>query len=108
MQTESTFEELVQEAIDGLAPELIDLLERQNIAIVISDDGAAMKAYGVYRGDGAVHDNVPDQILIFRDTLTRDFGHDPIRLRAEVVQTIKHELAHHLGYDEKGVRRLGL
>jgi hypothetical protein len=29
-------------------------------------------------------------------------------LRAEVVRTVRHELAHHLGWDELGVRDLGL
>ena len=43
--------------------------------------------------------------MIFRDTLLRDFGHDPELLKAQVTRTVRHELAHHLGWDEKGVRR---
>jgi predicted Zn-dependent protease with MMP-like domain len=53
-------------------------------------------------------DNVPDRIVIYRDTLLRDFGHDPDALRGQVVRTVRHELAHHLGWDELGVRGLGL
>ena len=34
--------------------------------------------------------------------------HDPDLLRAQVTRTLRHELAHHLGWDEKGVRGLGL
>ena len=38
----------------------------------------------------------------------RDFGDDPAELRAQVTRTVRHELAHHLGADELGVRELGL
>ena len=48
------------------------------------------------------------RIVIFRDTLRRDFGHDPELLRARVTRTVRHELAHHLGWDEHGIRELGL
>jgi predicted Zn-dependent protease with MMP-like domain len=53
-------------------------------------------------------DHFHDRIVIFKDTLLRDFGHDPAQLRAQVQRTVRHELAHHLGWDEKGVRGLGL
>ena len=49
----------------------------------------------------------PDDV-IFRDTLLRDFGHDPDLLKAQVTRTVRHELAHHLGWNENGVRGLGL
>jgi predicted Zn-dependent protease with MMP-like domain len=54
------------------------------------------------------HDYFHDRIVIFRDTLLRDFGDDPELLKAQVTRTVRHELAHHLGWDEKGVRGLGL
>jgi hypothetical protein len=50
----------------------------------------------------------PDEILIFRDTLVRDFGNDPDVLRAHVIKTVRHEVGHYLGFDEAGVRKLGL
>jgi predicted Zn-dependent protease with MMP-like domain len=101
------FEELVREALDEL-PDLLQEALRRNVAVVISDAGRRHRAYGLYRGDTVARDNVPDQILIFRDTLRRDFGHDPDLLRDEVTRTVRHELAHHLGADELGVRDLGL
>ena len=64
--------------------------------------------YGLYHGDGATRDDVPDRIVIYRDTLRRDFGHDPDLLRDQVTRTVRHELAHHIGFDELGVRDLGL
>ncbi|HEV2062820.1 MAG TPA: metallopeptidase family protein [Solirubrobacteraceae bacterium] len=101
------FEELVREALDEL-PDLLQEALRRNVGVVISDDGRRHRAYGLYRGDGVARDNVPDQIIIFRDTLRRDFGHDADLLREQVTITVRHELAHHLGADELGVRDLGL
>ena len=101
------FEEIVREALDEL-PDLLQEALRRNVGVVISDDGRKHRAYGLYRGDGVARDDVPDQIIIFRDTLRRDFGHDPDTLREQVTITVRHELAHHLGADELGVRDLGL
>src|SRR5918912_2591132 len=102
------FEELVRDALDDLPDLLRVLVERHNVAVVISDGGRRRGAYGLYHGDGATRDDVPDRIVIYRDTLRRDFGHDPDLLRAQVTQTVRHELAHHVGFDELGVRDLGL
>ena len=101
------FEELVREALDEL-PDLLQEALRRNVGVVISDDGRRHRAYGLYRGDGVARDNFPDQIIVFRDTLRRDFGHDADMLREQVTITVRHELAHHLGADELGVRDLGL
>ena len=100
------FEELVREALDDLP----DLLRKalDHVAVVISDKGRRHRAYGLYQGDTVAQDNYPDRIIIFRDTLLRDFGHDADELRAQVTRTVRHELAHHLGADELGVRELGL
>jgi predicted Zn-dependent protease with MMP-like domain len=102
------FEELVRDALDELPDLLRALVENHNVAVVISDGGRRRRAYGLYHGDGASRDDVPDRIVIYRDTLRRDFGHDPELLRAQVTQTVRHELAHHVGFDELGVRDLGL
>lgn len=101
------FAELVREAMDEL-PDLLQRALERNVAVVISDGGRRAGAYGLYHGDGVARDDVPDRIIIYRDTLRRDFGHDPDVLRHEVTRTVRHELAHHLGADELGVRDLGL
>jgi predicted Zn-dependent protease with MMP-like domain len=100
------FEELVRDALD----ELPDLLRNalSHVAVVVSDGGRRRGAYGLYQGDGATRDNTHDRIVIFRDTLRRDFGHDPDLLRDQVTRTVRHELAHHVGFDELGVSRLDL
>jgi predicted Zn-dependent protease with MMP-like domain len=100
------FEELVRQALDDLPDLLLKSLD--HVAVVISDKGRRHGAYGIYQGDTVARDNYPDRIVIFRDTLLRDFAHDPDELRAQVTRTVRHELAHHLGADELGVRELGL
>jgi predicted Zn-dependent protease with MMP-like domain len=100
------FELLIRDALDDLPDLLIKALD--HVPVVISDDGRKHHAYGLYQGDTVARDNYPDRIVIFRDTLLRDFGHDPQRLRDQVTRTVRHELAHHLGADELGVRELGL
>lgn len=100
------FDELVSEAIDALPAEFQELLK--TTPVVISYLGREHHAYGHYIGDTVARDNFPDRIVIYRDTLERDFGHDPDLLRAQVERTLRHEIAHHLGWDESGVRELGL
>jgi predicted Zn-dependent protease with MMP-like domain len=100
------FEELVRQALDDMPDLLLKSLD--HVAVVISDKGRRHRAYGMYQGDTVARDNYPDRIVIFRDTLLRDFGDDPDELRAQVTRTVRHELAHHLGADELGVRELGL
>jgi predicted Zn-dependent protease with MMP-like domain len=105
---DADFEALVADALDELPDLLRALVENHNVAVVISDGGRRRGAYGLYHGDGATRDDVPDRIVIYRDTLRRDFGHDPDMLRDQVTRTVRHELAHHVGFDELGVRDLGL
>jgi predicted Zn-dependent protease with MMP-like domain len=100
------FEELVRDALDDLPDLLRNALA--HVAVVISDGGRRRGAYGLYQGDGATRDDTHDRIVIFRDTLRRDFGHDPDLLRDQVTRTVRHELAHHVGFDELGVSRLDL
>ena len=106
LHEEEDFRALVRAAIDDLPLEFHRALE--HVAIVISDGGRRRRAYGLYQGDTVARDYFHDRIVIFRDTLLRDFGHDPDLLKAQVTRTLRHELAHHLGWDEKGVRGLGL
>lgn len=100
------FESMVVDAIDALPEEFQQVLAK--VAVVVSDRGNEVHAYGQYFGDGVARDNFEDRIVIYRDTLERDFGHDRDLLARQVERTLRHELAHHLGWGERGVGGLGL
>jgi predicted Zn-dependent protease with MMP-like domain len=100
------FESLVVDAIDRLPEQFQKVLEK--VAVVISDLGMEAHAYGHYFGDGLAQERYEDRIVIYQDTLERDFGHDRKLLADQVERTLRHELAHHLGWDEEGVGGLGL
>ena len=96
------FDELVREALE----EIPDLLHNalRHITIVVSDGGRRADAYGRYEAQrgGA------DRLVVFRDTLRRDFGHDAEALREQVTRTVQYEMAHHVTLSELGVGRLEL
>ncbi len=100
------FESLVARAIDRLPDEFQEVLAK--VAVIVSDLGTEVHAYGQYFGDGVASERYEDRIVIYRDTLERDFGHDRELLASQVERTLRHELAHHLGWNEEGVGGLGL
>ena len=100
------FDTLVVDAIDRLPGEFRELLD--TTPVVVSHRGREHRAYGHYIGDTVARENYADRIVVYQDTLERDFGHDPEALRAHVERTLRHELAHHLGWGEREVRGLGL
>jgi predicted Zn-dependent protease with MMP-like domain len=100
------FEKLVADAIDRLPPEFQELLA--TTPVVISTQGRSEHAYGQYWGGDRTRGDREHRIVLFQDTLERDFGWDRELLRGQVERTLRHELAHHLGWDEPGVRGLGL
>jgi predicted Zn-dependent protease with MMP-like domain len=106
LETVDEFDLMVADAIDRLPEDFQRVLD--TTPVVVSQLGHAHRAYGHYFGDTVARDDYPDRIVVYQDTLERDFGHDPELLRAQVERTLRHELAHHLGWHERGVRDLGL
>jgi predicted Zn-dependent protease with MMP-like domain len=101
---EEDFKALVRSAVDELPLEFHRTLE--HVAIVVADGGARVRVgrgrravYGQYQGDAVDQDYFHDRIVIFRDMLVRDFGHDPDALREQVLRTVRLELSHRLGID---------
>ncbi len=113
------FYELVERALEGLPPELAELLD--NVAIVVEDwpdystplvsgeDDNVL--YGLYEGvplterTAGYHGVLPDKITIFRGSLERDFRQE--ELEEQVRITVVHEIAHHFGFDENRIKELG-
>jgi predicted Zn-dependent protease with MMP-like domain len=105
-RTPTDFERIVGQAIERLPDEFRRLVEET--PVVVSRRGAEAGAYGHYFGDTVARDAYEDRIVVYQDTLEHDFGHDPELLARQVERTLRHEIAHHLGWDESGVRELGL
>jgi predicted Zn-dependent protease with MMP-like domain len=113
------FYELVEKALEGLPPELSELLD--NVAIVVDewpdystplvpgDTGGTL--YGLYEGvplterGAGYYGTLPDKITIFRGPLERDFPQD--ELEEQIRITVVHEIAHHFGIDENRLEELG-
>jgi predicted Zn-dependent protease with MMP-like domain len=98
---EEDFKALVRSAMDDLPLEFHRALE--HVAIVVADGGARVRSgrgrpavYGQYQGDTVSEDYFHDRILIFRDALVRDFGHDHDALREQVLLTVRRELSQRL------------
>jgi predicted Zn-dependent protease with MMP-like domain len=100
------FDVMVADAIDQLPPEFQQMLE--TTPVVVARHGSEVGAYGHYFGGNYTRGDYEHRIVLYQDTLERDFGWDPELLRGQVERTLRHELAHHLGWNEPGVRGLGL
>src|SRR5947209_8525462 len=100
------FELIVADALDRLPPEFQEVL--RDVPVIVSQRGHEFHAYGHYYGDSVAGGRYERRIVIYQDTLVRDFGWEPELLAQQVERTVRHEVAHHLGWDEPGVRSLGL
>ena len=76
------FEELVRDALDDLPDLLRNALA--HVAVVISDGGRRQRRLRPLPRRRRDPRHTHDRIVIFRDTLRRDFGHDPELLRDQV------------------------
>ena len=113
------FYKLVERALEGLPPELSELLD--NVAIVVDEwpnystplvTGVTDDTlYGLYEGvplterGAGYHGMLPDKITIFRGPLERDFRR--AELEEQIRITVVHEIAHHFGIDEDRLEELG-
>lgn len=100
------FELIVADALDRLPPDFQEVL--REVPVIVSQRGHEFGAYGHYYGDSVAGGRWERKIVVYEDTLVRDFGRDPELLAQQVERTVRHEVAHHLGWNESGVQGLGL
>jgi predicted Zn-dependent protease with MMP-like domain len=105
------FEELVAEALDELPEELSRHIE--NLAIIIEDHASGRPLYGLYegipltrRGPMSYSAVMPDRITLFQATISRGCENED-QVRAQVVRTLIHEVAHHFGISDPRLEELG-
>lgn len=113
------FEKIVEEGINAIPEKFLRKLS--NVAIVIADNptpeqkkklkiGPNWALFGLYEGisqsaRGANYTWVlPDKITIFQKPIEEDADNDE-EIREIVKNTVWHEIAHHFGMDEAGVRQ---
>ena len=113
---DNAFGALIDAAIEALPAEFRDRLG--SVAIVVEDEptteqlasARASGLFGLYQGVprtawGADTASVPSKITIFRGPLERA-NRDPRALAAAVRDVVQHEVAHHLGIDDRRLREL--
>jgi len=106
------FEELVGDALDGIPPELLRLLD--NVVILVEDEPPESDPdlLGVYEGHALTERGwdyagvLPDRITIFRNPILRICATED-EVVEEVAITVVHEIAHHFGIDDDRLDELG-
>lgn len=118
----TSFEKLVSEALDDLPRHVREKMD--NVAVVVCDRPSedqikkgGVKAgtllLGLYEGVPKTKRGpgytlvLPDKITIFQECIEQ-IASTPEELKSQVRGTIWHEVAHHFGFDEEGVRKLAV
>ncbi len=116
--TNQQFDQLVRQALESLPAKIKTKIN--NLAIFIEDwpsqkqlnkIGLRQTAtlFGLFEGYaqakklnyGSV---LPDRITIFRQAIIRS-ANSSEEIKEKIINTVKHEIAHHFGSDEAGARR---
>ena len=111
MQRED-FENLITDAVAAL-PEKIRA-KLNNVEIVLEDGESPNNSlFGLYHGVSQLNrgssygmgPTIPDKITIWKGTIERFSGSED-KIPSLVRRVVWHEIGHHFGFDEPGVRRL--
>ncbi len=110
--TSEQFENLITQAVEAL-PE--NIRQKLNNVEIIMEEGESPNnsLFGLYHGVSQLHrgssygvnPTLPDKITIWKGTIER-FAGDESAVPALVRRVVWHEIGHHFGFDEPGIRRL--
>lgn len=110
------FERLVDEALEGLPGWVLEAVD--NLAVVVEDrpnrdqDPEGLGLLGIYEGVSLLERGIeysgylPDRVIVFMRPHV-ELGLERDELREEIRRTVLHEIAHHLGIDDRRLQQLG-
>ena len=103
---DTTFEELIEQALDALPADLRS--QMTNVEIVIEEEPPpGQRLLGLYQGipltrrTSSYAGVAPDKITIYRAPLERLYGNDAEKLKGAVKRVVLHEIAHHFGISDQ-------
>jgi len=111
--SESAFEALVAEALDGLPAWVHERLENIQVVVEEQPPADAPGLMGLYHGIPLTERGndytwaLPDRITLYRRTIEGAAGHRPEAIRRAVADTVVHEIAHFFGISDERLRELG-
>ena len=117
MYSREQFEEIVRRALEKLPRETAEKLENVAICVEYKPSREQLKStgtrrsdllLGLYEGISQVEwgrgfgGNLPDKITIFQESI-EEFATTKADLEKLVVDTVRHEIAHHFGMTDKEI-----
>ena len=106
------FENLINAAILALPKNILAKLD--NVEITMEEgESPDNSLFGLYHGVSQLKRGstygygsvLPDKITVYKGTIEK-FATDPADIPFMVRRVVWHEIGHHFGFDEEGVRRL--
>lgn len=103
----------VRERIKNVAILVEDYPSKEDLYEQGIDEGSGDTLLGLYRGvplsergsEYGVGTTLPDSVTLFKHPIEEAAGGDPEKVRVIVADTVWHEVGHHFGLDEDGVRQ---
>ena len=111
--SESEFDELVAEALDGLPAWVHARLDNVQVVVEAEPPADAPNLLGLYEGVPLTERGneytwaLPDRITLYRRTIELEARGEPEEVRRVVADTVVHEVAHFFGISDERLHELG-